>query len=123
MKVALKQQRGVSFSGFLVTVVLLVVVAVVSMKLFPAYAESGKIKRAFEAIVHDPAMQNASAAEIKISFYKRAMTMDDVKSVTQDDIEIRRENGRLTLSTSYSAKVQLAGNVSLLIEFSPSASN
>lgn len=122
MKTISKQQRGVSFGGFIVIVILFVAVAVFAMKLIPAFMESGKINNAFEAMVRDPAMQNASVAEIRNSFYKRAISMDDVKSVSQDDIEISRENGVLVLSASYSKKIPLAGNVSLLIEFNPTSS-
>lgn len=123
MKAISKQQLGVTFGGFIMIAILFIVVAIFSMKLIPTYLEDVKIKKAFEAIVHDPAMRGASVTEIKNSYVKRAMTMDDVKSITQDDIEINRDNGRLTLSASYSKKIPLAGNVSLLIEFNPSASN
>lgn len=118
-----RQQLGITFVGFIMTAVLLVVAAIFAMKLIPTYMESGKIQKAFEAMVHDPAMRSASVAEIKNSYYKRAIAMDDVKSVMPDDIVISKDGGRFTLSASYSAKVKLAGNVSLLLEFNPSASN
>lgn len=121
MKKYLKQQRGVTFTGFIMVLVLLVVVAIFGMKLIPVYMESGKIQKAFDAIVQDPSMQTATVAEIKESFFKRAITMDNVTTVNANDLEVSKENGRLMLSVSYNVKVPLAGNVSLLIEFNPSA--
>jgi Domain of unknown function (DUF4845) len=115
------KQRGVTFGGFIMVLVLLVVVAIFSMKLIPAYMENGKIQKAFDAIVRDPAMQTATVAEVKDSFYKRANTMDNVTTVTSNDLEIYHEGGKLTLSANYNAKIPLAGNISLLIEFHPSA--
>jgi hypothetical protein len=47
--------------------------------------------------------------------------MDSVSTVTSGDIVISKEGGALRLSASYSAKIPLAGNVSLLVEFDPSA--
>jgi hypothetical protein len=41
--------------------------------------------------------------------------------VTSNDIEISKDDSRLTMSASYSKKIPLAGNISLLIEFHPSA--
>ena len=120
MKILVKQ-RGVTFGGFIMVLALLGGLAIFSMKLIPAYMENGKIQKAFDAITHDPAMQTATAAEIRESFYKRANTMDNVTTVTSSDIEINKEGGRLKLSASYSTKIPLAGNVSLLIEFNPSA--
>ena len=119
--ITIVKQRGITFSGFIVVLVLLVAVAIFSMKLIPAYMENGKVQKAFDAITRDPAMQTATVAEIKDSFYKRAITMDNVTTVSANDIEISKEGGKLTLSASYSAKIPLAGNVSLLIEFNPSA--
>lgn len=117
----LAKQRGVTFGGFIMVLVLLGGLAIFSMKLIPAYMENGKIQKAFDAITHDPAMQTATVAEIRDSFYKRANTMDNVTTVSSNDIEINKEGGRLKLSASYSTKIPLAGNVSLLIEFNPSA--
>jgi hypothetical protein len=103
----LAKQRGVTFGGFIMVLALLGGLAIFSMKLIPAYMENGKIQKAFDAITHDPAMQTA--------------TMDNVTTVTSNDIEINKDGGRLKLSASYSTKIPLAGNVSLLIEFNPSA--
>lgn len=117
----LVKQSGLTFGGFIMVLALLGGLAIFSMKLIPAYMENAKIQKAFDAITHDPAMQAASVAEIKDSFYKRANTMDNVSSVTQNDIVIGKEGGNLTLSASYSAKIPVAGNVSLLLEFNPSS--
>lgn len=117
----LMKQRGITLGGFIMVLALLGGLAIFSMKLIPAYMENGKVQKAFDAITHDPAMQTASVAEIKDSFYKRAITMDSVTGVSTEDIVISREGGSLALSASYSKKIPLAGNVSLLIEFNPSA--
>ena len=115
------KQRGLGFFGFILGAFVLVLASIGGLKLIPAYMENGKVQKAFDAITHDPAMQTATVAEIKDSFYKRAITMDSVTGVSTDDIVISREGGSLALSASYSKKIPLAGNVSLLIEFNPSA--
>ncbi len=119
MKAIVKQQQGVTFSGFIVVLVILGSVAVFSMKLIPAYMQNGKIQKAFDAIVRDPAMQSASVKDIRMSFFNRAITMDSVTVISQEDIEISKDNAGLTLSASYNVKVPLAGNVSLFLEFNP----
>jgi hypothetical protein len=117
----LAKQNGVTFGGFIMVLVVFVVVAIFSMKLIPAYMENGKIQKAFDAIVRDPELKSATIAEIKDSFYKRATTMDNVTALNAGDIEVSKDNGTMTLSASYSTKIPLAGNVSLLIEFKPTA--
>jgi hypothetical protein len=120
MKTILKQQ-GVTFGGFIMVLALLGGLAIFSMKLIPAYMENGKIQRSFDSIVNDPAMQTATIAEIKDSFYKRSNVMDSVTAINSNDIVISREGNSLSLSASYSTKIPLAGNVSLIIEFNPHA--
>jgi hypothetical protein len=121
MMKTISTQSGVTFGGFIMILALLGGLAIFSMKLIPAYMESGKIQKAFDVITHDPAMQAASVAEIKESFSKRANIMDDVSTLNSSDIEISKADGKLTLSASYSKKIPLVGNVSLLLEFNPSS--
>lgn len=114
-------QKGFSFTGFIMTAVIFVFVAIVGMKLVPAFSESAKIQRAIDAIARDPSMQNASPTEIKTAFFNRAMTMDSVTAVSQEDLEIDQSAGYLALAIHYKVKIPLAGNVSLLIEYNLSA--
>jgi hypothetical protein len=119
---ALKKQGGVSFGGFIMILVLIVVVVIFGLKLIPAYIENAKVQKTLEAIVQDPAMQTASLTEIKDAFYKRATTMDDVRVVSQNDLDISKDAaGRLVISAAYNTKIPMFGNVSLLIEFNPHA--
>lgn len=120
MKIFVKQ-RGLSFGGFIIWAVVLVFASIFSMKLIPVYIDNGKIQKALNVIVSDPAMQEASIREVKDSFVKRAITMDSVTAVTTDDLVITKENGKLSISASYNKTVPLVGNVSLLLEFNPSA--
>ncbi len=121
MKALIKQQKGVSLGGLVMVLVAFVVIAMISMKLIPAYMDNGKIQRTLDAIVHDPAMQSATAAEIKDSFYKRANVMDDITAVSSNDLVMSKDNGVLTLSVKYNVKIPFAGNVSLLIDFNPTS--
>lgn len=115
------KQSGLSFGGFIMLLAFLGGLAIFSMKLIPAYIDNGKIQKALNVIVSDPAMQEASISEVKNAFNKRAITMDSVTAITTDDLVIIKQNGKLTISASYNKTVPLVGNVSLLLEFNPSA--
>jgi len=47
--------------------------------------------------------------------------MDDVKSVTPDDLDITKEGGELVISFAYTSKVPLVGNASLVYDFEASS--
>lgn len=118
MKTAARQ-RGFTFGGFIMVLVIFIVLAIMSMKLIPAYMENGKIQKALDAIVHDPDMRDAKADEIRNAFSKRANTMDAVTVIGPEDIEIEKVNGSLVLSATYNVKVRIGGNASLFLEFHP----
>lgn len=114
------QQRGITFGGFVFGAFVLVVVGIFGLKLVPAYMEDAQIKTVFNAIAHDPDMQKATTRDIRNSFERRS-SIDGIKSIKADDIEITSDNGQPYLSASYSVKVPLAGNISILMEFNPTS--
>jgi len=114
------QQRGLTFGGFVLGAFLLVFVGIFGLKLIPAYMEEGKIQKIFNTIALDPEMKNATAKDIRASFEKRAM-IDNIKALKSDEIDVAIEQGKLVLSSNYSVKVPLAGNVSLYLEFNPTS--
>ena len=114
------QQRGLSFGGFVFGAFLLVLVSITGLKLIPAYIQNARINAVFAEIVRDPNMDKASPRDIRNSFDKRA-SIDAITSIKADDIEIASDGGHLELSASYSVKVPLFSNVSVLLEFNPSS--
>ncbi|MDD5301328.1 MAG: DUF4845 domain-containing protein [Gallionella sp.] len=115
-------QRGLSFSGFIFGAFVLVVLGIFGLKLIPAYMQDATIKNLLVAIANDPEMQKASPSTIRMSFSKRS-SIDDIKAIKADDIEIASNGGRLVLSASYAVKIPVGGNVSLYLEFNPSSAN
>lgn len=114
------QQRGLSFGGFVFGAFLLVLVTITGLKLIPAYIQYGQINSVFAEIVRDPNMEKASPREIRNSFDRRA-SIDAITAIKSEDIEIASDGGQLELSASYSVKIPLFGNASIVLEFNPSS--
>ncbi|MFZ5503016.1 MAG: DUF4845 domain-containing protein [Pseudomonadota bacterium] len=117
---ALKQQRGLSMSGFMLGVFFLILVTLIGLKLIPAYMEDASIKNIFVAVATDPEMQQASVNDIQIAFAKRAR-IDNITAIKMDDVEIEDVDDKLVLSAHYTVKIHLGGNISLYLEFNPSS--
>lgn len=110
-----------SLEGTLVVIVLLIIVGAGALKVVPSYMQNGTIKNILDTIRKDPEMQNATPRAIRDSFSKRA-GMNNISVISADDIIIEKDAGGLLLSVSYSVKIPLAGNASLLLEFNTSNS-
>lgn len=115
-----KNQHGLSFIGFIMGGVVLIVVAIFGMKVIPAYIHSGQISQIFREIAADPALRGAPIKDVEMSYRKRA-SINDINDLNVDDITIDTEGGNLKLSANYFVKIPLAGNMTLLLEFNPSS--
>jgi hypothetical protein len=113
-------QRGLSFVGFIFGALILVLVAIIGLRLIPAYMQNAEVQKIFVTIANDPEMQKANTIDIRMSFNKRA-SIDNINAIKSDDIKIFKVNGKLVLSADYVVKISLAGNVSLNLEFQPTS--
>jgi hypothetical protein len=114
------QQRGMSFGGFIFGAFLLVICAIFGFRLIPAYIQDATIRNTFIEIAHDPNMQNATPHDILQSF-DRHSAVDDITAIKSSDIVISSDGATPVLSASYSVRIPVAGNISLLLEFNPSS--
>lgn len=114
------KQRGLTMFGFLFVAIVLVVVALLAMKLVPAYIEFFSVKKILATMGQDPEIRSKSNAEIRDSFSKRAST-GYVTVVKPEDLSIDRSGGTPVISAEYEFRTKLVGNVSLVVDFSASS--
>lgn len=121
MKKMARSQRGISFFGFITVAVGIVLIGILGLKVVPPYVHSFQISQILKSISKDPAMQNASIKEIRESYTKRA-SINYITDISADEIEIAKDGAYLTLSVSYSVRIPLLANITLLLDFNPSSS-
>lgn len=112
-----RQQRGLTMVGLVLWGVVIVFVALVAMKLIPAYTEFMTVKKILNDIGSEAGVKNMSNEDIRDRFTRRAM-IDNISTISATDLKISRENGKTVVSVEYTFQTQLAGNVSLLADFS-----
>ena len=114
------QQRGLTMFGFLFVAIVLVLVALLAMKLVPAYIEFFTVKEIISTMGHSTDIRTKSNREIRNDFSARANT-SYVTVVKPDDLVITREGGVPVISVDYEYRTKLVGNVSLVVDFSASS--
>ena len=114
------QQRGLTMIGFLFVAFVLVMVAMLGMKLVPAYIEFFSVKKILAAMGQDSDLKSKSNAEIRSDFIKRA-NVGYVTVVKPEDLSIDRSGGTLVISAEYEFRSKLVSNVSLVVDFSASS--
>ncbi|MBK9019434.1 MAG: DUF4845 domain-containing protein [Sulfuritalea sp.] len=118
----MKHQRGLSLNGMMIGSAVLAVLALLAMKAVPPWIEYANALKAIKGTAADSSLKEASVAQVRLAFSKRA-DMDDVKSVRPNDLDITKEGGELVISFAYTAKVPLFKNTSLVFDFEGSSAN
>lgn len=105
-------ESGVSLSGLIVLLVVIGAVALVAIKVTPAWLEYRAVK---QSIARAKA-SGGSTREIQQAFDKNA-DVNSIDVIQGRDLIISRDNGTPEVSFRYEKRVPLMGNVSLLFDF------
>jgi len=111
----MKRQLGISLTGLLLICVVIIAIALLGFKLFPAYAEYLTVKKVINEIMRNPEYKS-SPKEVQAAF-DRAVAIDNIKAVGGKDLEIGKDGDKLKVSASWSVKVPLFYNVSACMDF------
>ena len=110
------RQRGLTMIGFLFVAVVLVMIAILAMKVAPAYMEFFSVKKILNTMGQEPELKSMSNADIRHDFEKRA-NVDYVTAVKPGDLTIDRQGAVPVVTADYTYRTQLVGNVSLVVDF------
>jgi hypothetical protein len=104
--------------GMFFVAMILVFTSMLVMTVVPSYIEYFSIKKVLDTMVADPQMQDAKISQIRESYTRRS-GIDNITSVKASDLNISRDNGKLTLSAEYHVEKSLFANVGIYIDFAP----
>ena len=116
----MKRQRGMGFAGVLAVLVGIIFLAIIGMKMVPAYLEYFAIKQAVAAITQGGQLRNATVADVRKAFELR-QAVDDFTSVGPKDLEITKDGNEIVISFAYEKRIPLFYNISILIDFAGSS--
>lgn len=110
------KQRGLTMFGFLFVAIVLVAVAMLAMKLVPAYIEFFSVKKILATMGQESEIRSKSNAEIRSDFIRRT-SAGYVTVVKSEDLSIDRSSGVPVITAEYEFRTKLVGNVSLVVDF------
>ncbi len=110
-KIGQPKQAGMTFLGMLIVIAALVCIAVVGMKVAPAYIEFMNVKNAIKKAA--TSADTSSKKAVATAFDKSA-TVDNITIVTGEDLVV---NGGV-ISVDYQVTIPIVANASVLLDFS-----
>ncbi len=111
-----KKQNGVTLLGLMLVSVVVIVFALVGMKVVPAYMEFLSVKKVLSTMKQEP-LAEMSDKDIRTSFDKRA-SIAYISVVKGSDLIIEKNGDKKELVMEYQVIKPIAGNISVLIDFS-----
>jgi hypothetical protein len=108
------RQGGVTLSGLFIWLFILIMLALLAMKLIPAYMEYGTAKNAIQAIGRD--RQTSTPQEVRRAFDARA-AVDNIEVIKSNDLEITRDASGVVIAFAYRKEVPLFANLGVYIDF------
>lgn len=109
---SLHAQRGVSVTGLIVVLGIIIGVAMLALKVIPSLLEFKSIKSGIIAAKAN----NGTPAEMRVTFDKNA-DINAVTTITGRDLMITKVNGETEVSFDYEQKIPLFTDVSLVIHY------
>ena len=112
-----QRQRGMTFLGILVLVVVVGAWVYAAIRLTPKYLEYMKVAATLEK-VRDEHENNPGTTEFMLrKAVERHFNIESVTAISENDIEIKRDGSLFVMRAAYEDTVPLAGNVSFLVQF------
>ena len=110
-------QSGLSMTGFLITLTLLIFFAYCGMKIGPMYMEFYSVKSALKGISEDASAAAASKDEIRVLFAKR-LEMSYANYVkTLNVLKFEKDQGGKKMVVDYERREVLFGNLDVVGRF------
>lgn len=109
---SLNSQRGVTLTGLIVVMGIIIAVAMLALKVVPGMLEYKSIKDGIAAAK----AQNGTPAEMRMAFDKNA-DINAVTTIAGKDLMISKVNGETEVAFDYEEKIPLFKNVTLLIHY------
>ncbi len=111
------RQRGMTFLGIIVLVIVVGAWVYAAIRLTPKYLEYVRIASTLEK-VRDEHENNPGTTEFMLrKAIERHFDIEMVEIITSNDIDIKRDGGVFKVRATYDDTVPLVANVSFLVEF------
>lgn len=109
------RQRGATLIGMLIIVAIIGSGVYAGIRLLPMYLEYQAVARALEQTATEHAGTSDMQA-LRVSLDRR-WTVEDIKSISAREIEIKKSGSGFSMRAWYRAETPFIGNVSLVADF------
>lgn len=116
MKKTINKQQGMTFIGLVLVIAAVIFLAIIGMKVVPAYIEFSSVKNAIKYVAKDAAFATMSKKDIVTAFDKSAST-SYITVIKGSDLVIVKEATGNVVTADYQVLLPIVANASILLDF------
>ncbi|MDL2338504.1 MAG: DUF4845 domain-containing protein [Pseudomonadota bacterium] len=107
-------QRGITLLGLLLWAIIIGFVALLGMRVLPTMNEYFTIQKAVNKVAVDG---GTTVPEIRAAFEKQKDIEYSIQSISAKDLDITKENDKITIRFAYEKEIEVMSPVFLLIKY------
>jgi hypothetical protein len=112
-----KRQRGITFLGWLVILIPIVLVAYAGIRITPVYLNYMKVARALDATASTMRAEENPTREAIRTALNRHFEIDSIEYPQANDLSITRDGKAWVIEAKYEDTAPLFANLSILLAF------
>ena len=116
-----QRQRGATFLGIVVILLILGTALYAGTRLVPVFLEFTKVARALEQVRDENAAVDTSSQQIRNALERR-WDVEDIRRIGWKEIEITKTSDGFDVTAAYDAEEPFIANVYLLVKFDKTVS-
>jgi hypothetical protein len=116
-----QRQRGATFLGIVVILLILGSALYAGIRLVPVYLEYTKVARALEQVRDENAAIDTNSQQIRLGLERR-WDVEDIKRIGWKEIVISKTGEGFDVTAAYEAEEPFVANVYLLVKFDKTVS-
>lgn len=117
----MRRQKGLTLSGFLMWAVIVVIALLLGFKIGPPYMEYQGIQKLVKNLAEDPGLRVGDYRRAIGGAFSLRAGIDNITSIGANDLVIKKDGEKVTITADYTVRVPLVGNISACIDFSASS--
>jgi hypothetical protein len=112
----MQEQKGMTFIGLVLVIVAIVCIAIVGIKVTPAYIEFFSVKKIIAKIASEPNFKEMSKKDI-ITEFDHGADIGYVTVIKGSDLVIENGQSGSEISAAYQVTIPIVANASVLLDF------
>ena len=116
-----QRERGATFLGIVVILLILGSALYAAIRLVPVYLEYTKVERALEQVRDENASVDTSVQQLRNALERR-WDVEDIGRIGWKEVEITKTSDGFDMTASYEAEEPFVANVYLLVKFDKTVS-